>query len=396
MNKNRQFWKGLFIGMFSVILAAMLVLGVDTTVDLVQKVTNTDKAGRAEQKREKIDAIIDSYYLYEDEIDEDALFEGTYAGYVEALGDPYSVYYSAEEAKELLDSTAGEYSGIGAVMTQDVTTKQIMITNVYEDSPAQKAGLQAGDILVQVDEKKIMDESLSEVVTWIKGEEGTNVQIHVVREEEELTLTATRTAIEIQTVAYEMKENQIGYLAVSEFDTVTYGQFEHALEELERQGMEGLIVDLRSNPGGNLDTVVDMLDLILPEGNIVTIKDKNGKEEEYNCDGEHEFTKPLVVLTNEYSASASEIFAGAVKDYGIGTLVGTTTYGKGIVQQLIDLGDGSYLRMTIAEYFTPSGENIHGKGISPDVEVEYVPDENDVYADNQLDKAMEVMNEMLK
>ena len=211
-----------------------------------------------------------------------------------------------------------------------------------------------------------------------------------------MELRAVRRKIEAHTVAYEMKDNQIGYIAVSEFDSVTYDQFKEALDTLEMQGMEGLVIDLRSNPGGNLDTVVEMLKLILPKGTIVSIRDKQGKEDVYACDGKNEFTKPLAVLVNQYSASASEIFAGAVQDYGLGKLVGMTTYGKGIVQQLVPLGDGTYLKLTVAEYFTPGGRNIHGVGINPDIEIEYEPDEENPEADNQLDKALEIINEEIQ
>ena len=192
---------------------------------------------------------------------------------------------------------------------------------------------------------------------------------------------------------YEMKDGEIGYIRVSEFDEVTYDQFKNALDDLESQGMQGLVIDLRNNPGGNLSTVTDMLKLLLPEGTIVSTKDKNGNTEEITCDGSNEFTKPLAVLVNQYSASASEIFSGAIQDYGIGQIVGMTTYGKGVVQRLIDLGDGTCLKLTVAEYYTPSGRSINGTGVTPDVEVEYEYNENDPEADNQLEKALEVVRD---
>lgn len=393
---DKKFWKGVLVGILAVLCVFAAGTGIRKAVTTVAGLTNHIRGEDPQKKLERIDRIIDTYYLYEDEIDEDALTEGMYAGYVEALGDPYSVYYTEEETKELLEGTSGEYSGIGAVLSQDYSTNIITIVNVYEDSPAKEAGLTEGDILYQVDGQEITDESLSEVVTWIKGEEGTEVTLHVLRGSEQLELKAVRRKIEAHTVAYEMKDNQIGYIAVSEFDSVTYDQFREALEALETQGMEGLVIDLRSNPGGNLDTVVEMLKLILPKGTIVSVRDKQGKEDVYACDGKNEFTKPLVVLVNQYSASASEIFAGAVQDYGIGKLAGTTTYGKGIVQQLLPLGDGTYLKLTIAEYFTPSGRNIHGVGIDPDIEIEYEADEEDPEADNQLDKALEIINEEIQ
>ena len=208
---------------------------------------------------------------------------------------------------------------------------------------------------------------------------------------EEFTCKVTRDIIEVNTVAYEMKEENIGYIQVSGFETVTYRQFETALTELTNQGMQSLVVDLRNNPGGNLSTVCDMLDLILPQGTIVSTKDKKGKGEVITSDEERQLNIPMAVLINGNSASASEIFAGAIQDYGVGTLVGTTTYGKGIVQNIYGLPDGTSLKLTTSEYFTPKGRNIHGKGIEPDVKIEYKYDEANPNADNQLEKALEIL-----
>lgn len=343
------------------------------------------------EKLDRINSLIEEYYLYEDDIDEDTLIDGIYSGYAEALGDPYTEYYDEEETEALYESTSGEFSGIGATMSQNLDSGEITVSNVYQDSPADKAGMKQGDIIYEVDGRSASGQDLETVVSWIKGEQGTDVTLCVLRNGEEVELTATRDIIEVQTVSSEMKDNQIGYIAVSEFDSVTYDQFEAALNDLESKGMQGLVIDLRGNPGGSLTTVTDMLKLLLPEGTIVSTKDKNGNTEEITCDGKHEFTKPLAVLVNQYSASASEIFSGAIQDYGTGTIVGMTTYGKGVVQQLMDLGDGTCLKVTIAEYYTPSGRSINGTGVEPDVEVEYEYDENNPDADNQLDKALEVV-----
>ena len=359
--------------------------------------TVTAKQEQAEKKTKakfkNIQKMIDTYYLYSDEVKEEALEEAVYDGFLSALNDPYTVYYNEEETKEIRESTTGEYFGIGAGMTQNLQTGEITVTNVYKDSPAEEAGLLTGDVLYQVDDHKIQDQDLSEIVSWIKGEEGSEVELYVYRGEERKlhTLTAVRAKIQTQTVEYEQKEENIGYIRIQEFENVTYEQFKSALETLESQGMQGLVIDLRNNPGGNLDTVVEMLRQILPEGRIVSIKDKYGKEDVYDCDGKHEFRKPLAVLVNGASASAAEIFAGAVKDHGLGTLVGTTTYGKGIVQDLFSFDDDTMLKVTTAEYFTPSGENIHKKGIRPDVEIEYVYDEENPSYDNQLQKALEIV-----
>lgn len=347
----------------------------------------------SEEKLSVLKGLIDENYI--GDVDEEALEEGIYKGYIQGLEDPYSVYYNEEETKDLYETTEGEYSGIGAVLSQDLESGVITLVQIYEDSPAAKAGLKDNDILTKVGDIEVTGMDLSEVVTYIKGEKGTDVDLTVLRGEdaEEITVTATRDTVEAQTVKYEMLEGQTGYLSVSEFDSVTYAQYEEALNELTAQGMTGLIVDLRNNPGGNLNTVCEMLDLVLPKGTIVYTEDKDGKRETATSDDEHQINVPMVVLVNGNSASASEIYAGAIQDYGIGKIVGTQTYGKGVVQQIFDLGDGTSVKLTIAEYFTPNGRSIDGEGITPDVEVEYEADENNPEADNQLEKALEVMKE---
>ena len=388
--KKKGYGAGIVTGILATVLVSLLLLGgfrvITNTAGSYASGKVTEK--EVSKKLNKLNALIDKYYLYEDEIDTDKLAEGIYSGYTSALGDKYTVYYDEDETKALMESTSGTFSGVGATLTKDADTGYATIVNVYEDSPAEKAGLKAGDILEKIDDHEVGDEQLDTVVSWIKGEKGTEVKITVLRDGEELELTATRDTIEVKTVSYEMKENQIGYIRVSEFDTVTYDQFKEALDDLEKQGMQGLIVDLRNNPGGSLDTVTNMLRLLLPEGTIVSTKDKNGKKDEITCDGTHEFKKPMAVLVNQYSASASEIFSGAVQDYGTAKIVGVTTYGKGVVQQLMDLGDGTCLKVTIAEYYTPNGRSINGKGVEPDVEVEYQYDEENPKADNQLDQAL--------
>ena len=394
--KKRGYGAGIVTGVLATVLVGLLLLGGFRVITNTSGSYASGKVTEKEvsKKLDKLNALIDKYYLYGDEIDTDKLAEGIYSGYTSALGDKYTVYYDEDETKALMESTSGTFSGVGATLTKkDADTGYVTIVNVYEDSPAEKAGLKAGDILEKIDDHEVGDEQLDTVVSWIKGEKGTDVKITVLRDGEELELTATRDTIEVKTVSYEMKENQIGYIRVSEFDTVTYDQFKDALDDLENQGMQGLVVDLRNNPGGSLDTVTNMLRLLLPEGTIVSTKDKNGKTDEITCDGTHEFKKPMAVLVNQYSASASEIFSGAVQDYGTAKIVGVTTYGKGVVQQLMNLGDGTCLKVTIAEYYTPNGRSINGKGVEPDVEVEYQYDEENPKADNQLDQALSTVQE---
>ena len=396
MKKDNRFLKGALVGalaMFCVIIVGGGLWKAASSFGIVPAFTGKAKA---ERKLKLLDTIIDKYYLYEDEVDEDALAEGMYAGYLGGLDDPYSAYFTEEETKALFESVSGEFYGVGAVLSQNVSTGEVTITQVYEESPAEKAGLREGDILLQVDEQKITDESLDEIVNWIKGEKGSEVVLHVLRDGKETEVTAVRDIVKSVTVEYELKEDQIGYIYIQEFDDVTVEQFEEALKELEAKGMRGLVIDIRNNPGGNLDTVVEMLQMLLPKGDIVSIRDRNGEQEKYTCDGSREFEKPLAVLVNQYSASASEIFSGAVQDYGVGEIVGMTTYGKGVVQDILNLGDGTSMKITTAENFLPSGRSINEKGVTPDVEVEYVYDEENPEYDNQLEKAIETVKKELK
>ncbi len=347
--------------------------------------------GETDKKLRALGSLIDKSYI--GEVDKDELQSGIYEGYISGLGDPYSEYYDEEDTKKLQEVLSGEYEGIGAVMSADQDTGVITIADVYEDSPAEKAGLLAEDILYKVDGEEVTGRELDDVVADIRGEEGTEVEITVLRGEDarEFTAAVIRGPVETPTVTAKLLEDGIGYLRISEFDSVTYDQFMEELDGLESQGIEGLVIDLRSNPGGNYAIVCDILDEMLPEGLIVYTEDKNGKRDEVRSDGEHQFQMPYTVLVNEYSASASEIFAGAVQDYRAGKIVGMNTYGKGVVQQIYSLKDGTSVKLTVSEYFTPKGRSIDGKGITPDVEAEYVPDEENPDADSQLDKAVEVL-----
>lgn len=393
---KNQFWKGALCGALAMLVVCLLV---GSAVIGIFMLANDSASGNEDgivasttlDKLETIQQLIDMYYLYSDEVDEDALQDYLIKGYVEGLQEPYSVYYNEAETTALFESTSGTFGGIGVAIMQDTTSGLVTFTKIYKDCPGEKAGFKEGDIVYKVNGEDVTGQDLDTIVSQIRGEVGTDVEITVIRDGEEYTGTATRALIENDTVEYEMKADKIGYIQVTGFEDVTLNQFEEALDDLNNQGMKGLIIDLRSNPGGNLSTVCDMVDLILSEGTIVSIKDKNGNGEVYTADKDCKLNVPLVVMTNGYSASASEIFAGVVKDHELGTLVGTTTYGKGIVQNIYPLGDGTSLKVTGAEYFTPNGTNIHGVGIEPDVEIEYEYDENNPEKDNQLEKAIEVL-----
>lgn len=347
-------------------------------------------------KLQVLEDTISKYYL--EEVDEETLEKGVYEGLLDSLGDPYSVYYSQEELQELQDKTEGIYYGIGAYVGMDTDKMLPRLTGIIDGTPAQESGLRAGDWIYKVDGEEIQGEELSQVVSRIKGEEGTTVHLTLIREGESdyLEVDVVRRKVESPTVVQKMLDDRIGYIQITEFDTVTLDQFTEALAVCRGSGMQGLILDLRGNPGGNLTTVCDIAREILPEGLIVYTEDKNGKRTEYSCDGEKQMQEELVVLVDSGSASASEILAGAVKDYGIGTLVGTTTFGKGIVQRIITLSDGSAVKLTVSNYYTPKGNNIHKIGVSPDVEE---PFDAEAYyerdEDNQLEKAIEIMNDKL-
>ena len=397
-NKEEKKTGGFKKGFLAGFLAAAILLAGAFGVRYVIGLSGGDYTGGlvseedVQDKLDKINAVISKYYLYEDEIDTEDLVEGIYAGYTASLGDPYTAYYDEESTREFMKSISGEFGGIGATVSKKADEDEILISEVYEESPAEQAGLKAGDVLIQADGHAVSGQDLDTVVSWISGEPGTDVELRISRAGEEMDVTVTRDVIETKTVEYEMKEDGIGYIRVEEFDKVTYDQFKAALDDLEGQGMNGLIVDLRGNPGGQLTTVTDMLKLFLPEGVIVSTKDKYGNTDEITCDGDHEFKKPLAVLVDGRSASASEIFSAAIQDYGVGTIVGTQTYGKGVVQQTIDLGDGTCMKITISEYYTPSGRSINGTGVTPDVEVKYEYDEDEPEKDNQLEKAIDIVN----
>ncbi len=334
-------------------------------------------------------------YFWKD-VAEETLEDGLYRGLLDSLDDPYSVYYTSEELIALQQQTEGIYYGIGAYI-QDGDAGYVQISRVIKNTPAEESGLMQGDYIYKVNDEDMQGKDKTYVVSKIKGEEHTFVTVTVIRENaaEPIDISVERRKIESPTVEYEMYDNGMAYIQITEFDLVTTGQFESAYNQAKAEGMKGLIIDLRSNPGGNLSTVCDISRMLLPKGLIVYTEDKYGKREEYTCNGENRIEVPLVVLTNGYSASASEILAGAVKDYGIGKLVGTTTFGKGIVQKVIDLSDGSAIKLTVSSYFTPKGNNIHGIGVEPDVEVQFDAELYKNGTDNQLEKAKEVLNDMI-
>ena len=372
--KNKEFKKGIAIG----VAATLVVTGAVFTS--YQKVLfpkgNALSDVKTVQKLNYLEELIDEEYL--DEKDESSLREGLYAGLLAGLKDPYSTYYTAEQYKELNTSNEGSYVGIGAVLQKD-DTGGAKIIQLYEGGPGEQAGLKKGDVIKAVDGADVTDKETSDIASMVRDSEKDSVMLTIQRENEEKTrdVKVEIRDVEIQTVSHEMLSGDTGYIRISEFSEVTSDQYKKAFADLKDQGMKKLVVDLRDNPGGLLTAVCGVLRQILPEGLIVYTEDKNGKREEETCDGKNKLDMPLAVLVNGNSASASEIFAGAVKDYGIGTIVGTTTYGKGVVQTIQPLTDGSAVKITIAKYFTPKGNDINKKGITPDVEAELSGDITD-------------------
>ena len=405
-NQKNGYWSGLLSGLLlAVLLFGCIYIGTQVfqileSKKMAQEAHTEDGMLLNDYTAAKIEVIeetIQQYFL--EEVDRNELENGIYDGLLTALEDPYSEYYSVEELKELQMSTEGIYYGIGAYISKAATDEFCTISGVIENTPAQEADLRAGDIIYEVDGVLTQGMDTSEVVTLIKGEEGTQVILTLVREGESdyLKIPVERRKIESPTVSAEMLENKIGYIQITEFDDVTEDQFAEALAECKANGMEGLILDLRSNPGGNLTTVCELCRMLLPEGMIVYTEDKYGNRDEYTCDGLRQLKVPAVVLVNDYSASASEIMAGAMKDHGVATIMGTTTFGKGIVQRVISLSDGSAVKLTVSKYYTPNGNDIHEKGIEPDIEVVF---DADAYygegIDNQLQEAIKYLGEKLQ
>lgn len=419
--KNR-FWLGVLVGVLATLFLALLSVGVATGVWTIARrvrgngVQSTETAqGEADgQKTNRkgidmtqvgyklsyIQSLIDTYYLFdEDELEKDPV-EWMYSGYVYALEDPYSTYYTAEEYKALEESNEGEYCGIGVQVSQNAYTKIMNVVKVFKGTPAEKAGMLPGDVLTAVGETDVVGMDLSLVVSdYIKGEEGTEVTVTVYREssDEYIDLTMERAIVQNPTVEYEMLENKIGYISLSAFEEVSGDQFKKAVDALEADGMESMILDLRNNGGGVVSAAKAIADYLLPDGmTMVSFKGKGVEDSVYKAEDGHQIDVPIAVLVNGESASASEVLTGALKDNGRATIVGTNTFGKGIAQGLFPLPDGSALKLTTAYYYVPSGECIHEIGIAPDVEIELneelknmveIPKEDD----NQLQEAIKTL-----
>ncbi len=361
-------------------------------------------SNRIKSKTEEIESLIDNYYYFD--ADAEKQEEEYFDGIMEGLDDPYSVYYTKKEYEDLEEENNGEYQGIGSVVSKNIESGEIYVVRPIVDGPSDKAGILPNDVFVKVDDVELTtDMELDYVVDLIRGDKGTTVHLTMYREGEGfIEFDVVRDKVENVTVEYEMLDDKIGYISVSQFIGTTPGQFKEGIDSLVSDGAKGIVIDLRDNPGGMVTAVVEMCDYILDDrvelsdgkgpGVIVYTEDKKGNQiDRFECSDNHSVNLPIVVLVNGNSASASEIFTGCMKDYGKAVVVGTTTYGKGIVQSILPLSDGSAVKITIAKYFTPAGNDIHKKGIEPDVQVELdeklkqkVVIEHD--EDNQLKEAL--------
>lgn len=441
-NNKKNFMKGVVVGALVMAFSGLLIVGVSAGIFVIGSKVIDDQArietaggsdiedgtylnfSEISMKMTQIQNIINEYYLFDKDVEK--VEDGIYTGLMYGLDDPYSVYYNEADYQSLQEDTTGIYCGIGAMVSQDRLTGITTVTKVFKGAPSFEAGMLPGDIIYKVGDTFTAGIELDVLVSeHIRGKEGSFVKVIVLRgdDRDEVELNIERRQVTVPTVEYQMLENNIGYLYVMQFDRVTTKQFKQAIDHLENQGMEKLIVDLRGNPGGLLDAAVEMMAYVLPEdkndGMLIYTGDKHEKGERYfSKDGKiqctsdyeavvagyprednHEVDIPMVVLVNGNSASAAEVFTGAMIDYDWATIVGTQTFGKGIVQNLIPLGDDTAIKLTTSHYYTPKGIDLHGKGLAPDVEIDLEEELKkkaivELEEDNQVQKALEVLADM--
>ena len=347
------------------------------------------------QTLETYKSLINKYYL--GEVDEESLKEGAIKGYIEGLNDPYTEYISKEDMDDYLEDTMGNFVGIGIYMVQDTESNRIMVLAPIKNSPAEKAGIKPGDLIISVNGEECTADQMTAIATKIKGEEGSTVKLQILRGEETLDFEITRENIVVNPVEGEVLENNIGYIEFSSFDENTAEEFKTKFEELQAQGINSLIIDLRNNGGGIVDEALQIADYIADKDSVLLYEvDKDNNETVEKSENDPIINMPIIILTNESTASSSEILAGALKDLGKAKTVGTKTYGKGVIQQILTLPDGSGLKITTEKYLTPNRTEIHKVGIEPDETVELPDGVDNSYnidraQDTQLQKAIEML-----
>lgn len=406
---NFDFLRGVIMGAAGCILVLLSALTIAQYAGKINVAAGLkwDENGMSKEaveikdKAEILSSYINRFYL--NDIDYGKMGDIIYKAMVSGLDDKYAAYYTKDEYKDISEKTKGEFCGIGAYISQGKNDNYLKVAGVVKGGPAQKAGIKKGDIIVEVDGENIKGKDSSYAISKMKGKKGTNVSISVMRKgnKKPITFNIKREVIHDNTVSYKMLDNNIGYISVSAFETVTKKQFKSAVDCLEKKNEKGLIIDLRDNGGGLLDTALDMLDQILPKKLVVYTKDKNGVAEEYYTKDDKEIKIPIVILVNGNSASASEVFCGVLRDYGKAKLLGTKTFGKGIVQSSFAFRDGTGLKFTTSKYYTPKGINIHGTGFEPDIKVKSngkmtALKESGYKVDNQINAALDYLTIALK
>ena len=405
MREKAGFWGGVITGLLIALALVFFLLFGESVHNLISGkgfVSRNDSTILTPEVREKVDTLntfIDNYYLDYQEDDrsgetpEDRA-EGMYKGLVASLNDRFSAYYSEKEYSRMMESNKGSFDGIGVLIIQNEQGFFEISGFSGEDSSAKSVGVQVGDLFYSVEGEPVSQMDMSDLIDKVRGKSGTSVKITFLRGEdmEKVEFDIPRKRIEAKTVSGDMLEKDTGYIIVASFDDITVSQFEDALSDLKARGMKRMILDLRGNGGGMVDVAVKIADHFIGTGVVTYTLDSEGKRLDYNAITPEAIDVPLVVLVDKNSASASELLTGAIKDYGLGTVVGTETYGKGLVQNVYRLDDGSAVKLTNAKYYTPNGINIQGTGIEPDVYVEFDPDAYEKGVDNQRDKAMEVLD----
>ena len=356
---------------------------------------NTSETQDIETELSKYRSIIDKHYL--GEVNDEDLLEGAIRGYIDGLGDPYTEYISKEEMQEYMEDTLGNYVGIGIYMIKDEKTNRVKVLSPIKNSPAETAGIQPGDLIIAVNGKEYTGDEMTQMSNDIKGEEGTEVILTILRNNESLEIKVKREKIKVNPVESKVLENNIGYIAFTSFDETTAEDFKSKFEELQKQNIKSLIIDLRNNGGGLVDQAVDIAGYVLDKDSVVLYEvDKNGNEVVEKTTTAPIIDMPIIILTNENTASASEILAGALKDFGKAKTVGIKTYGKGVIQEILSVKDGSGIKITTSEYQTPNRNKINKIGIEPDEKVELPDDVTSVLnvpedKDTQLQKAIEML-----
>lgn len=392
--KGHPALKGFILGVFVTILIG--AAGVAAYL-----FTNTGSVinGTTISKLEMLERQIENKYYKAADVTEEQMADGLYKGLISSLGDPYSTYYTADEVQSLTESLSGTFEGIGAYISLDSATGYPKISGILADSPAEQSDLAVDDIIYKVDGEDVGGQDLDTVVGKVRGAEGTDVILTVARANatDYIDITITRGKVNSQTVNSYVLDDGIGILEISKFEGVTTDQFKTALQDLYDQDIKGLILDLRNNPGGDVDVVTEIANQIIPEGLIFYMEDRDGNRTEYKADGENTIQIPLIVLVNGNSASSSEILTGAIQDSSCGKVYGTQTYGKGVVQTVYSLPDDTALKLTIANYYTRDGHDINGVGITPDVVVEF---DTEMYqetgVDSQSSKAYQDLLEQIE